>query len=280
MSTISDSVFADKPEVPSRLYHYTSQEGLLGILSSKTLWATRIQYLNDSTEFAYTLALLTKEFDLQLQKPLEKRFTLDPIRKALEDLRLIPIYVACFSEKQDDLSQWRGYCPGGGGFSIGFDSNQLVKAARRRTPSFMAPCVYDFYRQSQLVEQLVDRFIKQSMIEGVDAKKKVAWDFTADCVFLACFLKHPSFKDEQEWRIVLQAIAPTDPQLAFRTSRAVLVPYLRFELTEPEAPLDIHLIVGPNAEMELALESATRLLAAKKCTGPPVSASIVPNRLL
>lgn len=274
MSIISDSVFADKPGAPPRLYHYTSQKGLLGILDSKTLWATRIQYLNDSTEFAYTLTLLKKEFDLQ-----EKRFSLDPISNAFDNLRLIPIYVACFSEKEDDLSQWRGYCAGGGGFSIGFDTNQLVKAAKRRTPSFMAPCVYDFYRQSQLVEQLVDRFIKQSMTEGVDAKKKVL-DFTADCVFLACFLKHPSFKDEQEWRIVLQAIAPTDPQLAFRTSRAVLVPYLRFELTEPEAPLDIHLVVGPNAEMELALESATRLLAAKKCTGPPVSASIVPYRLL
>jgi hypothetical protein len=51
-------VIPDELSIPQRLYHYTSQSGLLGILSAKTLWATRIQYLNDSTEFAYALGLL------------------------------------------------------------------------------------------------------------------------------------------------------------------------------------------------------------------------------
>src|SRR6266568_442547 len=73
---IVDGILADKKTgLLPRLYHYTSQEGLLGILSSKTLWATRIQSLNDSTEFAYTLALLKKAFDLQFQQPLTKLLT-------------------------------------------------------------------------------------------------------------------------------------------------------------------------------------------------------------
>lgn len=33
--------------LPTVLYHYTSQVGLLGILQKKELWATQIQYLND-----------------------------------------------------------------------------------------------------------------------------------------------------------------------------------------------------------------------------------------
>src|SRR6266702_4623198 len=200
---ITEGVLGQKSKLPQRLYHYTSQEGLLGILSSKTLWATRIQYLNDSTELAYTLALLKKAFDLQFQQPLTKLLTLDPVRKALDGLRLVPIHVACFSEKQDDLSQWRGYSPGGGGFSIGFDPDQLAEAAERRA-AFIAPCIYDPDRQSQLVKHLVDGFIKEGITErdkDFDAKK-ISYDFTMDCVFLASVLKHPSFKHEQEWRIV------------------------------------------------------------------------------
>jgi hypothetical protein len=37
--------------VPEFLYHYTSQDGLLGIISSASLWATNISYMNDATEF-------------------------------------------------------------------------------------------------------------------------------------------------------------------------------------------------------------------------------------
>jgi hypothetical protein len=38
-------------------------------------------------------------------------------------------YIACFSEKGNDLSQWRAYGRGRG-FSIGFDSDELNRLAR------------------------------------------------------------------------------------------------------------------------------------------------------
>ena len=42
-------------ETPEYLYHYTSQKGILGILQTNKLWMTNILYLNDSSEFTYTL---------------------------------------------------------------------------------------------------------------------------------------------------------------------------------------------------------------------------------
>jgi hypothetical protein len=36
---------------PKTLNHYTSANGFLGIISSKTLWLTNIHYLNDNQEF-------------------------------------------------------------------------------------------------------------------------------------------------------------------------------------------------------------------------------------
>ena len=32
------------------LYHYTSLEGLLGVINSKSIWASHCKYLNDSLE--------------------------------------------------------------------------------------------------------------------------------------------------------------------------------------------------------------------------------------
>jgi hypothetical protein len=34
------------------LYHYTTPDGLIGIVETQTLWATDVFYLNDSEEFA------------------------------------------------------------------------------------------------------------------------------------------------------------------------------------------------------------------------------------
>ena len=39
------------------LYHYTSQEGLMGILSSGAIWATHVLCLNDYTEYVHALEI-------------------------------------------------------------------------------------------------------------------------------------------------------------------------------------------------------------------------------
>ena len=36
---------------PELLYHYTTLDGLLGILDKRELWATGISYLNDTFEY-------------------------------------------------------------------------------------------------------------------------------------------------------------------------------------------------------------------------------------
>ena len=36
--------------VPAQLHHYTTAEGLRGILKSKSLWASDLRFLNDRSE--------------------------------------------------------------------------------------------------------------------------------------------------------------------------------------------------------------------------------------
>jgi hypothetical protein len=62
-------IMADKPFVPptfteqfervppDTLYHYTGPTGLVGIVQKEELWATKIQYMNDATEFGLAIRL-------------------------------------------------------------------------------------------------------------------------------------------------------------------------------------------------------------------------------
>src|ERR1700684_352024 len=84
---------------PDRIvYHYTSQRGLIGILTTKKIWATSIRYLNDSMEFAYTLDLMKAYLDSRLRstKLPHERKVLDQLKNHLEAITKINVCVACF----------------------------------------------------------------------------------------------------------------------------------------------------------------------------------------
>jgi hypothetical protein len=48
---------------PDLLYHYTTQEGLLGIIKKQKIWASHLQYLNDASEGQIFTKLLLDEFN-------------------------------------------------------------------------------------------------------------------------------------------------------------------------------------------------------------------------
>jgi hypothetical protein len=139
------------------LYHYTSAEGLLGIIRSGNLWATHIRYLNDSQEFIDSLRHLKsfiEEFDEELHGHLDKF-----LRSAVHLFSVNPgAYVLSFTDDSaartndapgDRLSQWRAYCSGGNGFSLGFDPRLIDEGGRgeiiesRPYLTYLHNCVYD-----------------------------------------------------------------------------------------------------------------------------------------
>lgn len=48
---------------PDVLFHYTGQAGLVGIVEKAELWATKIQYMNDATEFGLALSMVRQELE-------------------------------------------------------------------------------------------------------------------------------------------------------------------------------------------------------------------------
>jgi hypothetical protein len=134
----------DDEEPRGLLYHYTSLEGLIGIINGKSLRATHVRYLNDISEIRHAFSnentkALIGELLPGLDEPKYKILS-----EALNGL-IIPNedrYDAFIISFTDDaavsginhkhigarLSQWRGYSGGSGGFSLGFDSKRIMGA--------------------------------------------------------------------------------------------------------------------------------------------------------
>lgn len=141
------------------LYHYTTWEGLQGILESRTLWATHFKFLNDNTEMALFMSerlpdllfpvVLEKYQEFLNENPQSKKmfekdrkdiiacakYDTSILIKSLYDPLQEQIYVSSFCGESKNpyinenglLSQWRAYGKNGG-FAIVLDTEKLEEA--------------------------------------------------------------------------------------------------------------------------------------------------------
>jgi len=110
-------------ELPENLYHYTSADGMMGILEKKEIWATQYQYVNDSSELIYGRQL-ARNLILMHNKTYAHVIVRRMLKNLLEhmdnDRQQTQNFIACFCEAPDLLSQWRGYSGKGTGYAIHF----------------------------------------------------------------------------------------------------------------------------------------------------------------
>ncbi len=242
---------------PDYLYHYTTAEGLKGIVENREIWASDIFSLNDSSEVYHGRDLLFDCLNARKSK-------LDPNLKkqliaSLEELgprKFVSTYVCSFSKEGDDLSQWRAYCPHGG-YAIGFPTDQLQEFAAGQDGVSLECCVYE--RKDKL--KLCRRFIRTLDGGPRYSLKLYAEIFAAE---FACRFKHKAFKSEEEWRLISAVLegfgSETTPE--FRCRGSLVVPYLRFTLTERALWKRVKIAVGPCRHPKEAKAYVARLLHA------------------
>jgi hypothetical protein len=118
---------------PPILWHYTTGDGLIGILTTKTIFATQVSCMNDQSEFRYA----NERYRKALAEHPRDALSADG-QWALETLIDIETaaagdaaayrdrwFVTSFSASPDDLSQWRAYGGGENGYAIGFRSDMI-----------------------------------------------------------------------------------------------------------------------------------------------------------
>lgn len=269
------------------LYHYTSLEGLLGIVSSQSLWGTHTSFLNDSSEFFHGLAFASSIAN-HLYENLDHMQTYGwSVRTAIENLKPEDLYVCSFSEVPDLLSQWRGYCPQGAGICIGFDA-EIIQSFCTQNKFRLEKCLYSHDEQEALINQLIDSAYSKypkfplalnnyeklnprqkanfeidyhiSITEGEnkDQADKTINDLCSELVQIVPLFKNKGFYEESEWRII--AKKPKN-KILYRSKKTYLTPYIEFNfLNHTNVSALKEIIIGPGPNQERCKESIEFLL--------------------
>jgi hypothetical protein len=247
-------------------YHYTTQEGLLGILSTQELWATDIRCFNDARElqlvFDTAMSRVPHPFAVEagtmqdFYRSLHHSLTI----QSISDGTAGP-WVISFSADGDTLSQWRAYSSPVG-YALGFE-------VALPSPSFDPPevslveCQYDQSALENAVDSALSRILDAYDANPTAESRELGSSFGSELASLAPAHKHHGFREESEWRVVVrEAFVGNQLPMRFRPGRSTLVPYYGipfvyqghriFRLRE--------VVVGPTVRRELAESVLTALL--------------------
>ena len=273
-----------KRDVPETLYHYTSPAGLYGIFTNKSVWATDLHYFNDSSEFFYAIGL-TRRIMANDGSFIEEPDFVKIINDYISCIRSIHKFVFSLSECGDLLSQWRGYCPRDGGYAIGFDTCKLKQLLDQNNEFYLYPCEYDLNIQENLIRVILHDTLKkyrQQFLSAATPDTKMTWcynEFGGQFEVFASAIKSPSWAEEKEWRLTSCSLPNTHPDFRMRVGKHSLIPYLELSLgkTPDQWPFS-KVIVGPNSQPELAVDSATSLITTNKISSWEIQCSKVPFR--
>lgn len=162
------------------LYHYTTAEGLKGIVENEELWATSAYYLNDSAEILYGYRLLDRALEEWLKQAAPPANSLsrglaEELRRyfgydALERNVITPVYLTCFCEEGNLLSQWRAY-GNSGGYNIGFrvPEEGIVYGLVPEPRVYTVRCVKVEYNRDKQIRRILE--ILESVLPILDQQE-------------------------------------------------------------------------------------------------------------
>lgn len=279
---LSDVAAADGAVAPERLWHYTDAGGLIGIVRDDVLWASNARFLNDSQEVSYGISTVMEtlqQFDAKQFSKSTQAFLArlaDPSQEIVSDFleRSLEVFVTCFCSSGDLLSQWRGYTGqyAGGGYSIGFTPPGSLLSWPQAAPGghglVLRKVIYNPAQQQARIQDLIVRLA--SVLDQDPDDQVHRDDFAANLVDglaeAVAWCKHPTFAEEDEWRIVYTHLNGNAPlPVEHRPSRGLVVPFVKLRLPSGVGRLATRLPIdtvycGPSPEPDVKIRGVEGLL--------------------
>jgi hypothetical protein len=278
-------------EMPEILFHYTTLDGLYGILDKKEVWLSNMYFLNDKNEFELGLQLIRQEIEFQkigLEIVDSVRHFLSAMEKAVNFIKDNDSpYILSLTKNSDLLSQWRAYTINGVGVNIGFSKDFFSDNSFN-----VFPCIYATEKQKDFVRQIVWdsilMFVAQADGLGLMGKNEgnidpdsydvpitIAGNFFMYYAVIACSLiKDSTFKEEEEWRLLFMNKAN---KIFFLSNKNYLKPYIKISIPNIKKAIKT-LTIGPNPDMDLCQLSISKLLKSSNLSIIKTIKSNIPYR--
>ena len=294
------------------IYHYTSPEGALAILRNKKLWFTDCEYLNDPAELAYCQRLINDTWGVATTDP---RTAFENVWSHSDGATISRKYVLCVSGDGDNVGLWSGFTKNGlkMGYAIGLDEEVLKRAIEPYRDCNDEYCTFDMqigrveYDEGVQRERLIeakndfDKKMESLTEDERDPYSATTKDYEYHLALsrelndVMAFMKHPSFKYENEHRVVLEISTEFEgygsPQFysvcredcSFKLhyqagATGIITPYFEWDFSSHADSLIKEVCISPAMEADLAKRGMERLLESSGYEGVEVISSAVQLR--
>jgi hypothetical protein len=271
---------------PNIVYHYTSLEGLIGIIENRAVWMTDFGYLNDRQELNHGISLVSDSLNKMLESDI-----LPNVKELLLEwkntIKQTPnrVCITSFSADGDSLSQWRAYGP----VAIGLPVKDLLLHVES---GIFQHVEYDFETQEKLVNIYLNHLVNAFVVDMKEGRLENAPDLyhkNDRLLDFITFFKNPAFKSENEYRLayinnpeVLATFDLSTPPKYFRVANGKIIPYVPSTSISlsgiDKFPLKIEeIVIGPEND-ELLEQGIRELLSENGLSDVSIRKSIVPLR--
>lgn len=273
-------------DLPGLLHHYTSGQGLLGILGSGEFHCTNVLYMNDASEMDYGRRLVLQWIEDGLEAA---RLDVAPYLRQMARMVEQPdfqYFICCFCEKPDLLSQWRAYGAQAAGYSIGFSTDDLMGVLPEY--SELVHVVYDPAEQRRMVRGALRRYLELAERCAAeyaghqrldDAMVRWAGATSNGLGRVIARMKSDAFAEEHEWRAVIIRFGFDTQGVQFRlAANGMVVPYLPWRFKRDGIKAVRQVRHGPTVNPTLAVQSVGGLLFNLGYRDVSVGGSSIPLR--
>jgi hypothetical protein len=241
-------------------------------MRSKTIYASNIEFLNDATENKRIWELVQSEIDRRIKSAAkDEQDELKRLKKSLVQRHehMEKVFVACFSEQRDLLSQWRAYGRGYG-YAIGFWGQKLAELATPKNSRVVqwhkgepthrfAQVLYASKKDIPRINGLIDQ-----LLFGLSESDGFSEPFPHYVVRnQAPLVKDSAFESEQEWRLLALidgSLSGLTAQVKYRPGRSHLIPFFEVPLKGDFGKYFTEIVVGPGPSRDLDVLAVRELV--------------------
>jgi len=285
----------------TELVHYSSLQGLLGIVQSQGFWLSDIRFLNDVEEYDNG-KIFSLDVIENFLKNSDYSYFHSVLKEAIKNLNeplKSTYYIASFSKKKDNLEQWRAYANGVDGVALVFsnESKNMLSHFEIHPIMKIGKIIYDDETKLDVISKIIDIYANE--YKNIDESTKVKYkatsfesdwadDMTGVLSELFTVFKNSAFEAEDEVRIIMHSVPiQRGGKLNYRIANGRIIPYFNSADLYDESFVEHYgtralplkeIIVGPIANQKITIESIEVFLKQMGYESVRVRASSVPYR--
>lgn len=230
----------------SNIYHYTSIQAFINIVTSNQLWFGYTKNMNDTSEVLCFLQNLVDEINVSFPKDTPRKLeVLDLIKHKKE---VAHVFIMCFSKLEDDAAQWERYADNAKGVCLKFNT---VAISRWCTEAglWLQQVYYSWNAKSHAYFQYISQYILDGTLPVINDIHSIIDNMG----LIGLFHKHHSFSSENEVRLIKWFSSNSSKQTFVHTN-GIVKKMMVFDFNNIDISLEDlidEIIIGPRSQQSV-----------------------------